>query len=63
MILDIYVFGPRVEDWIMSQSYRSLVVAFQWDDDFSLSPPTRCVKVVEAFLNGMGARVLFGDLN
>lgn len=47
----------------MSQSYRSLVVAFQWDDDFFLPHPTRCVKVIEAVIYGVGARVLFRDLD
>ena len=45
VVLDIDVFGPRVEDRIMGQSHRSLVVTFQWDDDFFLSPPTRYVKI------------------
>ncbi len=63
MVLDIDVFGPGVGDWIVGQSYRSLVVAFQWDDDLFLSPPTRCVKVVDAVLDGVSAQVLFEDLD
>ena len=62
-MLDIDVFGPGVEDWVVGQSYRSLVVAFQWDDDLFLSPSTRCVKVIEAVLDSVSTRVLFGDFD
>ncbi len=63
VVLDIDMFGPGVEDWVVGQSYRSLVVACQWDDDLFLSPFTRFVKVVEAVLDGVSTRVLFGDLD
>lgn len=70
-MLNIDVLRPRVEDRVVGQSYRSLVVTFQWDDhlllfafdapDFRLIfPPTRDIQVLLDVLN---AGVALGDLN
>ena len=75
MMLDIDVLYPRIEDRVVSQSYWSLVVTFQWDDhlllftidasdiwasDVRLFPPTRDVQVP---LNALNAGVALRDLN
>lgn len=41
VVLNINLLYLRVEDWVIPQCYRSLIIAFQWDNDSFgwLSPP------------------------
>ena len=34
MVLDIDMFSSRMEDRVVGQGYGSLVIAFQWDDNW-----------------------------
>lgn len=52
MVLNVDVLGPGVEDWIVCQSNRALIITFQRDDDGLagssrlILPPTPNVQVL-----------------
>lgn len=58
VVLDIDMLSLWVENWVVCQGYQSLIIAFQWDDNFS--SPTHNVKVV---FNCMSACIVLGDLD
>ena len=68
MVLDVDVLGPRMEDWVVCQRYRPLIVTFQRNVDVTdfvtdsrlAPPPTRNDRVL---LDSLRAGVSFRDLD
>ncbi len=68
MVLNIDVFRLRVEDRVAGQPYGSLVIAFQWDDDWrcfwcsgQLVPPPSLI--IPVLVDGVNPCVSLGDLD
>ena len=68
IVLDVDALGPRMEDWVVCQRYRPLIVTFQRNDDVinsvtdsRLAPPSTLDDRV--LLDGLRAGVSFQDLD
>lgn len=63
MMLDIDMLGLWVENWVVVQHYWSLIIIFQWDDNFSPLTSNFQVILIHVILNCVNACIVFRDLD